>query len=61
MKISAKSSKLDFSTSASGINRWIDLFNPTTGIIADNEYCITFNISALLSSEVQNTCSTKEL
>jgi hypothetical protein len=43
------------------MNRWIDLFNPTTGIIADNEYCMTFNISALLSSEVQNTCSTKEL
>jgi hypothetical protein len=61
MKISAKSSTLDFSTSASGMNFWIDLFNPTTGIIAVNEYCMTFNISALLSSDVENTCEIKEL
>ena len=61
MKISAKSSTLDFSISASGINFCIDLFNPTTGIIAVNEYCMTFNISALLSSDVENTCVMNEL
>jgi hypothetical protein len=61
MKISAKSSTLDFSTSASGINFCIDLFNATTGTIAVNEYCMTFNISALLSSDVENTCEIKEL
>jgi hypothetical protein len=61
MKISAKSSTLDFSTSASGMNFWIVLFKPITGTIAVIEYCMTFKISALLSSDVENTCEIKEL